>query len=502
MAPRRRRRSRSGPGPVAPENREPAAESGGATGPENPEPATGTSGGAAATEGGEPDPGSPVPPRVSHGSTAVTSSTSEPREDTEPATPDARQAEPTRSGTDEAEALRVDRSTVIGEGLKAAAAWALRLIVIGVALALVLWLLGKVWVGVRPILLALIVSTVLRPPVAWLVKHRWPAGLAAATTLLVGLLLFVGLLVAVIRPMVDQSVELANSVVRGIEQVQGWLTGPPVNLASEQIDTVTAAVIERLQESASQIAAGLFSGVSAVTSSVVTAVLVLVLSFFFIKDGPAFLPWLRREAGPDIGGHLTEVFSRSWRTLGDFIRVQAIVSFVDALFIGIGLVVIGVPLAPALAVLTFFAGFIPIVGAITAGTLAVLVALVSNGLTAALIVLALIIVVQQVESNVLQPVLQGRSLNLHAAVVLLAVTAGGTIFGIIGAFLAVPVAAVTAAVLRYISEQVSLRTGEVHADELRTATPEGSAAARRGEGAARHFHQLIRRRRGDRDDAG
>jgi predicted PurR-regulated permease PerM len=227
-------------------------------------------------------------------------------------------------------------------------------------------------------------------------------------------------------------------------------------------------------------------------------VLVLVLAFIFVKDGPAFLPWLRREAGTEIGGHLTEVFSRSWKTLGDFIRVQAMVSFVDAFFIGLGLVLLGVPLAPALAVLTFFAGFVPIVGALAAGTLAVLVALVSNGLTTALIVLGIIIAVQQLESNVLQPVLQGRSLNLHAAVVLLAVTAGGTLFGIIGAFLAVPVAAVTAAVLRYISEQVSLRAGEVRADDLPTTTPEGTAAARRVEGTARQFRQLIARRNRDR----
>jgi putative heme transporter len=385
--------------------------------------------------------------------------------------------------------MSVDRSAVIGEGLKATAAWSLRLIVIGVALWLVFWLLGKVWVGVRPILLALIVSTVLWPLVAWLTRHRWPPALAAATVVLGALLVLMGLFAAVAQPMVTQSVELANSAVTGIEQVQDWLTGPPVNLASERIDTITAAVIDRLQGSASQIAAGVFTGVSAVTSTVVTAVLVLVLTFFFVKDGPAFLPWLRRETGTDIGGHLTEVFSRSWKTLGDFIRVQAIVSFVDAFFIGLGLVVLGVPLAAALAVLTFFAGFIPIVGALAAGTLAVLVALVSNGLTTALIVLGIIIVVQQLESNVLQPVLQGRSLNLHAALVLLAVTAGGTLFGIIGAFLAVPVAAVTAAVLRYMSEQISLRTGEVQANDLPTTTPEGSAAARRGERAARRFQQ-------------
>lgn len=414
--------------------------------------------------------------------------------DAEPGAPDGVEPAVPLVGGEPVPPVRVDRSAVIGEGLKATAAWSLRLIVIGVALFLVFWLLGQIWVGVRPILLALILSTVLWPPVAWLTRHRWPPALAAATVLLAALLAFTGLVAAAAQPMVSQSVQLANSAVTGIEQVQDWLTGPPVNLASERLDTLTAAVIDRLRGSASQIAAGVFTGVTAVTSSVITAVLVLVLTFFFVKDGRAFLPWLRREAGPDIGGHLTEVFARSWRTLGDFIRVQAIVSFVDALFIGLGLVVLGVPLAPALAVLTFFAGFIPIVGALAAGTLAVLVALVSNGLTTALIVLALIVVVQQLESNVLQPVLQGRTLNLHAAVVLLAVTAGGTLFGIIGAFLAVPLTAVTAAVLRYMSEQISLRTGEVRADDLPTTTPEGSAAARRGEGAARQFRQLIARR--------
>lgn len=265
-----------------------------------------------------------------------------------------------------------------------------------------------------------------------------------------------------------------------------------MNLADDRIDTVTAQVVDRVRGNAAQIAEGLVSGASVVTSGVVTAVLVLVLTFFFIKDGPAFLPWLRREAGRDIGGHLTEVFARSWKTLGDFIRVQAIVSFVDAFF-GLGLVILGVPLAIALAVLTLVAGFIPIVGALAAGCLAELVALVSNGPTTALIVLVIIIVVQQVESSVLQPVLQGRSLNLHAAVVLLAVTAGGTLFGIIGAFLAVPLAAATAAVLRYISEQIGLRTGEVQADELATSTPEGPAAARRGERAAGRFRDRFRR---------
>jgi predicted PurR-regulated permease PerM len=187
-----------------------------------------------------------------------------------------------------------------------------------------------------------------------------------------------------------------------------------------------------------------------------------------------------------------------WLTLGRYIRVQALVSLADAILIGLGLLILQVPLAPALAVLTFFAGFIPIVGAVVAGSLAVLVALVSNGPTTALLVIALVILVQQIESNVLQPLLQGRSLHLHAAVVLLAVAAGGTLFGIAGAFLAVPVAAIVATVLRYLTEQTALRSGEVHADEVSTVTAEGNRAAKMGERAARWFRSRQQTVRQDR----
>ena len=144
---------------------------------------------------------------------------------------------------------------------------------------------------------------------------------------------------------------------------------------------------------------------------------------------------MRRIAGPRAGGHLTVVSCRVWDALGGFIRAQVLVSLVDGFFIGLGLVIVGVPLALPLAVLTFFGGFIPIIGALIAGVLSVLVALVSNGFTAALIVLGIVLLVQRLRERH-AAILQGKSLQLHAAVVLLAVTAGGTLFGIGGAFLA------------------------------------------------------------------
>lgn len=214
----------------------------------------------------------------------------------------------------------------------------------------------------------------------------------------------------------------------------------------------------------------MFSGLGAVASVGTTLVLTLILTFFFLKDGDQFLPFVRKYSGVRAGWHLTEVLMRSWNTLSGFIRTQAIVSAVDAVFIGVGLILLGVPLWPVLAVITFFAGFIPIIGAFTAGALAVVVALVSNGFTNAILVLLLVVAVQQFEGNVLQPILQSRAMGLHAAVVLLSVALGGTLFGIIGAFLAVPVAAVAAVFLGYWAEMVSLRAGHISADDIKIAT--------------------------------
>jgi predicted PurR-regulated permease PerM len=186
----------------------------------------------------------------------------------------------------------------------------------------------------------------------------------------------------------------------------------------------------------------------------------VILVFFFLKDGPSFLPWIKRSIGERVGAPVTDVLLRCWGVVGSFIRTQALVSLVDAVLIGGGVLVLGVPLALPLAVLTFVGGFVPIVGAFVAGAIAVLIALVTKGVTTALIVLVIIVVVQQLEGNVLQPILQSRSMNLHAAVVLLAVTAGSTLYGITGAFLAVPVVAVVSEIWRYFGERMDAVTAD------------------------------------------
>jgi putative heme transporter len=337
------------------------------------------------------------------------------------------------------------------------ARWSLRLILAAAGIALVWLLIGQLWSVVLPVLLAVILATVLWPPTAWLRDHRFPPALAAAVSVLVALVVVAGLVTLVSTSVSGSFGQIAQSASAGVASIQQWLAGPPLNLAQSQLDDAITAVTARLQESISTISTSVLAGISGVASGVVTLILTIVLAFLFVKDGPRFLPWVRLVAGDGAGGHIAEVLRRIWGTLGTFIRQQALVSLVDAVLIGGGLLVVGVPLALPLAVLTFLGGFIPIVGAVVAGALAVLVALVSNGFSTALIVLVIVIAVQQIEGNVLQPILQSRSLGLHSAVVLLAVTAGSTLYGIAGAFLAVPAAAAFAVVVRYLGELIDVR---------------------------------------------
>ena len=368
------------------------------------------------------------------------------------------------------EPMTQDRAAVIDDAFAGLQRWGLRLIVIAAAVFVLGWIVGQLWVVIFPVALALIVSTVLEPPTTWLRDRRVPAGIASASVVLGFLAAVVGI-IAILTPQVaGQAPELADSAARGLQKVRDWLTGGPLGLSEGQITRAIEAVQEKLRNSATAISSGLFSTIGAATSAVINLVLILMLTFFFAKDGHKFLPWMKTLGGRRAGEHTAEVMERAWDTLGGFIRTQSLVALIDAIIIGIGLAILGVELAVPLAVVTFFGGYIPIIGAFISGALAVLVTLVTDGGRDALIALAIVIFVQQLEGNVLSPYLQGKNLNLHAAVVLLSVTAGGTLFGITGAFLAVPVAATTAEILRYVNERIDQAVDE-------SAPPEDSESA-------------------------
>ncbi|MEJ6013166.1 AI-2E family transporter [Corynebacterium sp. H127] len=405
---------------------------------------------------------------------------------------------PEQLGAEPLHSERIDRAAILGQDGRWVAGWALRFVILAIA-GFIAWKgLGKVWTGLLPILLAILVSTVLWPPVKWLRSKKWPPALAVTTVLLVSIGTIVGIFTAMAPSIGKQSKELVDKASEGLDKLETWLQGPPFNLNIDQITGFLNDIMAKAQEQASNIASGVAQGVSTASSVLVTLGVMLVLTFFFLKDGDRFLPWIRRTTGANAGWHLTEALTRTWNTLAGYIRAQAIVSLIDAIIIGAGLVILGVPLAFVLGVLTFFAGFIPIVGAVTAGALAVLVALVSNGTTTAIFVLILIIAVQQLEGNVLSPILQSKAMNLHPAIVLLSVTVGSSLFGIIGAFLAVPVAASIAVWLRYHGDLVSLRSGELTVDEIQIETSRAAGNTATAEDAFEairdKFSKLGRRR--------
>ncbi|MBV7295721.1 AI-2E family transporter [Corynebacterium sp. TAE3-ERU12] len=397
---------------------------------------------------------------------------------------------------DESDKETIDRADVIGEGARWFAAWCLRFLIVAAALTVAWMALSKVWAGVLPVLLALMLSTVLWPVSRTLRRVRYVPNALAAVIALVGSILLVGGVLALMTPVVQSQLpSLVRQFNQGVEHLQQILMKPPFNVDNQQVSEVMDKATAWLQERSGTIAGTVFQGLSAVSSVAVTLVVTLVLTFFFIKDGDRFLPWVRKITGRRLGWHLTEVLTRSWNTLSGFIRAQALVSLIDGIFIGLGLWIMNVPLALVLAVLTFFAGFIPIVGAFTAGFVAVVVALVANGPTTAIATLALIIAVQQIEGNILSPMLQSKAMELHAAIVLLSITVGGGLFGIVGAFLAVPVAAMIAVWFRYLGDITDLRTGDKTARDIEFATEAGSISGMQAEAVGRAMRDRLSGRR-------
>ncbi|WP_433830073.1 AI-2E family transporter [Actinoplanes sp. CA-015351] len=339
--------------------------------------------------------------------------------------------------------------------LRTSAFISLQLLIVLLMTWVVLRLLGSAWSIIWPLVVALLLTTLTWPPVRFLRKHGWPPALAASLVTILFLVVAVGTLIGIIVPVASESGTLATGVADGIQTVRDWAAGPPLNIGDDQVNSALNTAIDRLQNSIGDIATATLTGVNTIVDGLVTTILALFLMFFFLKDGPRFLPWLSQQLPGRLSTDVPEITSRSWNTLGSFVRSQAFVGLLDAVFIGVGLWIVGVPLVLPLAVLTFVSAFVPIVGALFAGFVAVLIALVSNGWTDALIVLAIIVAVQQLEGNVFQPMVQSRGLGLHAAVVLLAVTLGSSLYGIVGALLAVPVAAIVAVIWTYTREQLS-----------------------------------------------
>jgi predicted PurR-regulated permease PerM len=341
----------------------------------------------------------------------------------------------------------------VPRGLAVASAVTLRVAIVLGGVIVVALAASRLMLLVLPVIIALLLTTLLTPVTRWLQRHHWrPAPAALAATLL-AVLVFLGLWGLIIPGVVGQVDELVTSVQEGAGEAAGILE--PVGVGREEVSRALDDALSSVQGSA--VADQVLSGAALLTQWAAGIVLIVVLTFFFLKDGDRLWNWVLELFHEERQPVLHEVGVRSWTALSTYIQGVFLVATIDATLIGVALLIVGVPLALPLIVLTFIAAFFPIVGAFTAGAAAVLVALVSNGIGSALIVLAVIVAVQQLEGNVFYPVVVGRRMKLHPVAILLALTAGGVLAGVAGAFLAVPVAAVTAAVLEFMRERREAR---------------------------------------------
>jgi predicted PurR-regulated permease PerM len=333
--------------------------------------------------------------------------------------------------------------------------WAWRLLVLLVAVAGVVTITVRLSLVTLPIIIALIISTLAVPPARRLERRGLPRIVAAGIVVIGGISAFVGFVVAIAPAFVRQGRALVPTVLEAADTVFVWLEEGPLGYPREELTAAFGDLLGGLQgpEGADGLGA-LTTGVATQVGTIamgigrgLTALLLsLVLLFFFVKDGEQLVGWFIRRTPAPHRDLVRALGKRGWLALAGYVRGTAAVAAIDAIGIGIGLAILRVPLVLPLAVLVFIGGFIPVIGAFLTGLLAVLVALAAGGPTTALIVLAIVVAVQQVESNLLQPTIMRRAVRLHPVVVLSVLAAGTLLVGIAGAFLAVPIAAVLAAV--------------------------------------------------------
>ncbi|MFJ6001589.1 AI-2E family transporter [Arthrobacter sp. NPDC092385] len=325
---------------------------------------------------------------------------------------------------------------------------------------------------VIPMLLALILAAAIVPFVNWLRRKGWGASTATTVSFLLLLLVFGGLITGIVFAVMGQAGELVSSATEGFDKLYEFAQNGPIPIDDGQIQQARDWAVDFA--TSSTVGAGAISGLSAAGNFFAGALLMVVILFFFLKDGEKIWAFVLRAFKGKRLVKARRVGYSSMAVLGGYVRGTAIVALVDSVFIGLALLFLGVPLALPLAAIVFIGAFIPLVGATLAGVLAALIALVANGPFVALMVVVAVIVVNQLEGNFLQPVVMGRTLQVHALVILLALTAGTILAGIIGAILSVPVAAVGWAAIKAWNQErdEEITDAEVDAAEKQTALDE------------------------------
>jgi predicted PurR-regulated permease PerM len=330
----------------------------------------------------------------------------------------------------------------VPHSLRIAASWSWRLLVVGLLGWVLLRFIGTISIVVVPLAIALLLSALLAPAVGWMRHLRLPPSLATFVVLICGLAAVAGTLTLVINQFIDGVPQLTDNASEGIRQIQDWAKTGPLHLSNAQVNQAIDSAQNWINSNTSQLTATGFATAATLFEVLTGALLVLFSTFFFLRDGRKIWRFIVRLFPVNARWSLADAGDASWATLGAYVRATVLVAFIDAVGIGLFLVIFGVPFPFPLAALVFLGAFIPIVGASVSGAVAVLVALVDKGWVIALVILGAVIMVQQLEGHVLQPLIMGRAVAIHPLVVIIGIASGVVLAGIIGALVAVPLIAV------------------------------------------------------------
>ncbi|WP_086851392.1 AI-2E family transporter [Amycolatopsis kentuckyensis] len=352
-------------------------------------------------------------------------------------------------------------------GLRVAAAVGWRSLVVAAALTVLGFVVVKLASVLVPVAVALLLAGLFSPAVSWLAGKKVPRGLAAAIVLVGGTVLAGGVVTFVVISVTVGMPGLIDQVTASLTDLHTWLRTGPLHLSQVQLDEMLGNLTATLGRNKSAIASGALTTAVTVGELLAESLLVLFCLIFFLAQGRVIWVFVLRAVPARVRDRVDVAGRSGFTTLAHYIRGTAAVAFVDAAGIGLGLVIIGVPLAAPLSALVFLGAFVPVIGSVIAGAIAVLVALVANGVWAAVIVLAVVVGVMQLESHVLQPLLLGRAVRLHPLAVVLALAIGLVAAGIVGALFAVPLLAVFSSGVRSLA-----------------ARPENHSPGRTGPGAS------------------
>ncbi|WP_210585593.1 AI-2E family transporter [Streptomyces sp. GESEQ-35] len=355
---------------------------------------------------------------------------------------------------------RPDPALAVPWGVRVAAEAGWRLLV----LAGTLWVLMRVISAVQLVVLsfvaALLITALLEPAVTRLRRYGVPRGIATALAAILGFVVM-GLIGWFVTWQVMENIDnLSDQVQDGIDELRNWLLNSPFHVTDKQINDIAENLREAIGANTDEITSAGLEGVTVIVEALTGILLAVFSTLFLLYDGKRIWQWSLKlvpaAARPGVAG----AGPRAWRTLTAYVRGTVLVALIDAVFIGIGIYFLDVPMAVPLAVFIFLFSFIPLVGAVASGALAVVVALVTQGVFTAVMTLAVVLAVQQIEGHILQPFILGRAVRVHPLAVVLSVAAGGLVAGIGGAIVAVPLVAVTNTVVSYLksySQEAALR---------------------------------------------